>query len=199
MWGRFFGAAFCFCAYEVLNRKIRTARDAEALVGVPVIAQLPVLERFDGAEARHEFDVIASTAQVFLAKSSKKTIGVGSIVDPKTSKAVASRLADEMKALGVRVALVAREDTDPVSLDRQKQRVEQAGSANDVIMVDMGALANSADAAAIAATTDAVLLVTQVHKASAKQVRKAIQQLQIADTPLLGSAVIAKARVLGRD
>jgi capsular polysaccharide biosynthesis protein len=194
-----FGSAFCFCAYEILNRKIRTAHDAEALVGIPVIAQLPALEGLDSTEAQCELGVIVSATQVFLAKNDKKVIGFGSIADSKTSEAVAARLVDEMKILGVKAALIARTDNNSVSLDRQRQLVEQTGLTNDVIMVDIGALANSADATAIAATTDAVLLVTQAHKASAGQIKKAIQQLQIADIPLLGSVLIAKAKKYRRD
>jgi capsular polysaccharide biosynthesis protein len=191
-----FGSAFCFCAYEILNRKIRTVHDAEAFTGIPVIARLSALEQAqeqdDGTEAKgqRELGVVASDAQVFFAKNDKKVIGVGSIADPGTSKTIADRLADEMKARGMKVSMIAGTEAEPVSLVSQKRLIEQAGSANDVVIVDIGALANNVDAASAASATDVMFLVTQAHRASNGQIKKAIQQLQIADVPLLGIALI---------
>jgi capsular polysaccharide biosynthesis protein len=201
-----FGSAFCFCAYEILNRKIRTVHDAEALIGIPVITRLSALEQAqeqsdrvevegqsDGtkAEGQRELGVIASDAQVFFAKNDRKVIGVGSIADPVTSKIIAERLTDEMKARGMKALLITGTEAEPVSLASQKLLIEQASSTRDVVIVDVGALAGSADAAASASATDVVLLVTQAHRASNGQIKKAIQQLQIADVPLLGVALIA--------
>jgi capsular polysaccharide biosynthesis protein len=186
-----FGSAFCFCAYEILNRKVRTAHDAEALIGIPVIAQLPAPEQFDTEEARRELGVIAADAQVFFAKSGKKVIGVGSIANPRASELVAGRLADEMKKIGLKVTTVAGTEEGQASLASQKRLIEQADPANDVIVVDTGAFASSASAPAAAAATDVVLLVTQAHRASNGQVKKAVQQLQVADVPLLGIALMA--------
>jgi capsular polysaccharide biosynthesis protein len=192
-----FGSAFCFCAYEILNRKIRTVHDVEALIGVPVITRLSALEQVQeqlgDSEAKEqcELGVVASDAQVFFAKNDKKVIGVGSIADSGTSKAIAALLADEMKARGMKVSIITGTESGPVSLADQKQLIEQAGSANSVVIVDIGALANNPDAAALASATDVILLVTQAHRASNGQIKKAIQQLQIADVPLLGVALIA--------
>jgi capsular polysaccharide biosynthesis protein len=196
-----FGSAFCFCAYEILNRKIRTVHDVEALIGIPVIARLSALEQTQKqaseqsdrtmTEDERELGVIASDAQVFFAKNDKKVIGVGGIADPETSATIADRLADEMRARGMKVSMIAGTEAGSVSLVSQKLLIEQADSANDVVIVDVGALANSANATAAASATDVILLATQAHRASNGQIKKAIQQMQIADVPLLGVVLIA--------
>jgi capsular polysaccharide biosynthesis protein len=189
-----FGAAFCFCAYEILNRKIRNARDAEVLTGVPVIAQLPDVDRLSGTKTLQELGIIVSDIQVSLANSDKKAVGIASIVDPQLSRISAKLLADEIEKRGIKVALVAQEESEPISLAKQQELIEEAIATHDLVVVDAGAIATGADAVAIAAATGMVLLATQEHRASNRQIKRTIRQLQLIDVPLLGIALFTGKR-----
>lgn len=186
-----FGSAFCFCAYEILSRKIRTAHDVEALIGIPVIAQLSSAEDFSNEDSKRELGITISDAQVFLAKEGKQIIGVGSIAEPELSKKFAHALTETLKKLGLKVALIAGEESEPISLAGLQKRIEKLEIENDYVVLDAGAFSVSPDAAASIAASDVVLLATQAHQASNKQIKKTIQQLQIADVPLLGIVLFA--------
>jgi Mrp family chromosome partitioning ATPase len=96
-----------------------------------------------------------------------------------------------MKALGLKIAIITGAESGPISLTGLQLLIEQVEPDNDYVIVDAGAFSYSPDAAAVTSSSDTVVLVTQMHRASNKQIKKAVQQLQIADIPLLGVALVA--------
>jgi capsular polysaccharide biosynthesis protein len=162
-----FGSAFIFCAYELLNRRIRTAHDAEVLIGVPVIAQLDKSSAPGDTSDAEAFDasvgLVASDVEVMLKNLDPKTLAVVSIASNATCEACVTALNRE---LGSRDATAT-------------YTIRSAGS-----------FAEEPKATVTVSDASAALLVTRTNEASSRQIKVAIRQLQIADTPLVGIVLV---------
>lgn len=188
----FFGAAFCFCAYEVLNRRIRVARDVEVLMGVPVIAEIPCKEGTASSAARREFSFLATNVQVLMPKDAPSVVAIAGITEKDKTSAVVTALADELKRADISVETVGVESAGTANLSRLEERIAAASAKADLVLVDAGALAQNATGTAAVRAASAVLVATVAGNATSPSVKSATEQLQIAGTPVLGAALLTK-------
>ncbi len=186
-----FGSAFIFCVYEILNRKIRTAHDAEVMVGVPVIASISAADVFD-QKASLAVTQLANDIQVLLPASEDKVISVVSIANPEASANLTQSLAASFERAKLAVSVVKATGATAENLEVMQKAVDAAKADDGFVLIDAGALANDAQATLGVAASTAVLLVTRQQEAGSAQIKKALRQLQIADKPLLGIALLVK-------
>ena len=187
-----FGSAFIFCVYEILNRKVRTAHDAETLIGIPVIAQIPVIEGMDSASARQRITQLASDIQVLMPEHATQVISVASMINAQNSTDLTQALSAALTQSQLSVTLIQARGVQSANLETVKQAVDVATEKGDLVLIDSGALIKDSEATLAVAASSAVLLVTRQQEASSAQVKQAIRQLQIADTPLLGIVLLVK-------
>jgi capsular polysaccharide biosynthesis protein len=185
-----FGSAFVCCVYEILNRKIRTAHDAEALIGIPVIAKVSATDGLDSLGAEQELAKLTDDIQVLLPDDAAKIISVASIANAQMTTEVTSALAASMVAAQLPATIVTAAGEQTPNLEALKAAVAAAAESGGFVLIDAGALSQGASATMAVAASSAVLLVTRQQEAASAQIKQAIRQLQIADTPMLGIALL---------
>lgn len=186
-----FGSAFAFCVYEILNRKIRTAHDAEVMIGIPVIATLPITDIFDQT-ASSTVTQLVNDIQVLLPADAHKVVSVVSIANPDVSAKMTQALFASFQRAKLPISIIKAAEPAVVNLESMQKAVGSTENDDGFVLIDSGALANDAQATLGVAAGTAVLLVTRQQEARSAQIKKALRQLQIADKPLLGIALLVK-------
>jgi capsular polysaccharide biosynthesis protein len=187
-----FGSAFVFCLYEVIDKRIRAARDVEALCGCPVISTIPRQKGYGDEKAQKAVAQVANSIQVNLAKSNSKYLVVAGLGKKDEVGGFVETLTEAFSEIGLKTVVANTGESQLMSRENWVAEIKSLSAKSDLVLADGGILSDDARSPVVlsGASNATCLLVTAVAAASTREIDRSVKQLETTEVPVLGMALI---------